>query len=85
MINVLFFGQLRERLGQDSMTLEYKVDGQQLDTVKALRSYLQLKPGWHEWLEAGSVLVAVNQDMSAEDGAILDGAEVAFFPPVTGG
>jgi len=29
--------------------------------------------------------VAVNQVMVSESGALTDGAEVAFFPPVTGG
>ena len=32
-----------------------------------------------------AVRVAVNQVMGREDTALQDGAEVAFFPPVTGG
>jgi molybdopterin synthase sulfur carrier subunit len=32
-----------------------------------------------------AVRCAVNQRMCAEDEALADGAEVAFFPPVTGG
>jgi len=31
------------------------------------------------------VRCALNQQMSKEDALIPDGAEVAFFPPVTGG
>ena len=32
-----------------------------------------------------AVRMAVNQTMSDEAAALADGAEVAFFPPVTGG
>ena len=32
-----------------------------------------------------AVRVALNQTMSAEDVALSEGCEVAFFPPVTGG
>ena len=38
-------------------------------------------------LQAGAVALgaALNQTMCAETAEIADGAEVAFFPPVTGG
>jgi molybdopterin synthase sulfur carrier subunit len=32
-----------------------------------------------------AVRVALNQVMTDEAAALVDGAEVAFFPPVTGG
>ena len=35
--------------------------------------------------EARALRVAQNQVMANEGLALLDGAEVAFFPPVTGG
>ncbi|MDX1669258.1 MAG: molybdopterin converting factor subunit 1 [Limnobacter sp.] len=35
--------------------------------------------------EVGRVQVAVNQEMADDDAALQNGAEVAFFPPVTGG
>jgi sulfur-carrier protein len=32
-----------------------------------------------------AVRAALNQTMCADDAALIEGAEVAFFPPVTGG
>jgi len=48
---------------------------------------LQARGGvWAEELAAGRAFrVAVNQDIVAFDAAIPDAAEIAIFPPVTGG
>jgi sulfur-carrier protein len=48
---------------------------------------LQSRGGaWAEELAAGRAFrVAVNQDIVALDSPLSDGAEVAIFPPVTGG
>ena len=53
----------------------------------ALRDALLARGGaYAEVLARGrAVRVAVNQVMGREDTALQDGAEVAFFPPVTGG
>ena len=55
--------------------------------VSALISQLvdQHSPEWLEILTAENIRIAVNQDMINEDVGIIDGDEVAFFPPVTGG
>ncbi|MDJ0740649.1 MAG: MoaD/ThiS family protein [Gammaproteobacteria bacterium] len=82
MIQVLYFASLRERLGRGDETLD-----QHPDTLAALRAQLAARGGaWHE-VFAGDlrVLAAVNQEMAGEDGAIADGDEIGFFPPVTGG
>ena len=53
----------------------------------ALRDSLIARGGAHaEALARGkAVRTAVNQTLCAEDAALTEGAEVAFFPPVTGG
>lgn len=81
MINVLFFGQLREQLGQAQLTLN-----EAPPTVAALREYLAREfADKASQLAAGKALVAVNQTMSDELAPLAAGDEVALFPPVTGG
>jgi molybdopterin synthase sulfur carrier subunit len=55
--------------------------------VAALRDELMAQGGaYPEALARGKAIrVAVNQCMVEESAALSDGAEVAFFPPVTGG
>ncbi|MFU9138175.1 molybdopterin synthase sulfur carrier subunit [Erwinia tasmaniensis] len=81
MINVLFFAQVRELTGTDSLTLP-----QEYATVEALRAALaQRSDRWALALTAGKLLSAVNQTLVAPQHPLQDGDEVAFFPPVTGG
>jgi len=55
-------------------------------TAEQLRSALSERGDkWALALEAGKLLVAVNQTLVPLDTPITDGDEVAFFPPVTGG
>jgi sulfur-carrier protein len=83
-IKVLYFARLREQLGKDSETLTLPGEGW---TVARLREHL--RSGGQKYADAlaagKTVKAAVNQAMVAETAAIDDGAEVAFFPPVTGG
>lgn len=81
MIKVLFFAQVRELVGTDSLTLD-----SQATTVEALRQQLAAQGSrWALALEEGKLLTAVNQTLVEPSHAIKDGDEVAFFPPVTGG
>ncbi len=81
MITVLFFAQTKELVGTDKIELidEYA-------TAEDIRAALS-KQGdkWDLALEKGKLLVAINQTISSLDSAVIDGDEVAFFPPVTGG
>ena len=72
-IELLFFASLRERLGLASERLVLPADVQ---TVGALRQHLAARGG--PW-------AAVAQAMATPDTPLHEGAEVAFFPPVTGG
>ncbi|EMH4161971.1 molybdopterin synthase sulfur carrier subunit [Pluralibacter gergoviae] len=81
MIKVLFFAQVRELVGTDSLILE-----PQSATVEALRQQLAARGDrWALALEEGKLLAAVNQTLVEGTHPVNDGDEVAFFPPVTGG
>ena len=81
-IQVRFFASLREAFG-----VSETIDMPEGSTVGALRDVLLARGGRHaELLARGrAVRCALNQ-MLCDDWALLtDPAEVAFFPPVTGG
>lgn len=81
MIRVRFFALVRELVGCASLELE-----SEYATVGQLRSTLASRGDkWALALESGAVLMAVNQTLQDEECPIVDGDEVAFFPPVTGG
>jgi molybdopterin synthase sulfur carrier subunit len=81
-VTVRYFAALRESLGgQESVQVASGT------TLGALRDQLiALDPGHADALRRGRALrCAVNQALSDETALLEDGAEVAFFPPVTGG
>ncbi|BED88926.1 molybdopterin synthase sulfur carrier subunit [Pseudoalteromonas sp. MM1] len=81
-VNVLFFGQLKERLKCDKLT----VDIAHTLSITAFKHMLvEQNPHWQAWLEERDVLCALNQTMSSSDELVKAGDELAFFPPVTGG
>lgn len=84
-ITLRYFASLREALGPGE-SLQWPDDGTAL-TLGALRDHLIARGGRHaEALARGRALrCAMNQNMSDESERVCDGAEVAFFPPVTGG
>ncbi len=81
-LHVLYFARLRERFGVAEETLDFAGT-----TAADLVAVLQARGGaWAEELGGGRAFrVAVNQDIVALDAALPDQAEVAIFPPVTGG
>ena len=85
MLSILFFGQLRERLKTDKLSVDLTTLGNK-PTVQALRVHLA-KSGelWQELLNSGNCLVAVNQTMATDETVLTSHDEVALFPPVTGG
>lgn len=85
MIQIRYFASLRERLGaQESVAL---VDLPPPHTVGALRDWLCARSPAHAdaFAAARQVRAACDQVMCEDDEPLQDGAEVAFFPPVTGG
>ena len=79
---VRFFASIREAVGVGSESVP-----SQATTVGQLRDELVARGGaWAESLARGrAVRASVNQVMASEDTPLPTGAEVAFFPPVTGG
>ncbi len=75
-IQVRFFASLRERLGR----AEHHLPADGIGTVADV------------WVRASGdaappaqLLCAINQVYATFDAPVVDGDEVAFFPPVTGG
>lgn len=81
-LRVLYFARLRERLGVAEESLAFSGT-----TTADLVAQLAARGGvWAEELGAGHRFrIAVNQALVARETALEDGAEVAIFPPVTGG
>lgn len=81
-VQLRYFASIREAIGSGSETLETSAT-----TLAALRDELISRGGTHaEALARGkAVRVALNQTMSDETAALTEGAEIGFFPPVTGG
>jgi molybdopterin synthase sulfur carrier subunit len=81
-VQVRYFASLREALGANET-----VDVPAGATLASLRDSLLARGGEHaRCLARGrAVRCALDQVMVDEDAALHDGAEVAFFPPVTGG
>jgi molybdopterin synthase sulfur carrier subunit len=83
-IQLRFFASLREGLG---ITEESITTPDPVKTIADLRAYLIERGNpWSEVLASNKVIrCALNQEMVKESTLLLEGAEVAFFPPVTGG
>ncbi len=81
-VTLRYFASVRETIGTGSESIET-----QTSTVGALRDALIARGGVHaEALARGkAVRLALNQTMADESAALTEGAEIGFFPPVTGG
>jgi molybdopterin synthase sulfur carrier subunit len=81
-ITVKYFASIREAIGQGSESLETAAT-----TLAGLRDELiQRGPVYAQALARGkAVRLALDQVMRDESAVLSEGAEVAFFPPVTGG
>jgi len=81
-INILYFASIREGLGIGSEVIE--TDAVNVDQ---LRSELIARGGvYAEVLSRSRVLkTAINQEMCLPTAQLVEGGELAFFPPVTGG
>ena len=83
-LHVLYFAALRERLGRSREDLEVSAS---VATVGALKAHLIARgEPWSSALtETRRLRVAVNQAMASDATPLAEDAEVALFPPVTGG
>ena len=83
-LTLKYFASLREALGAGG-PLDWTPAAE--PTAAALRAWLRTQSDTHaEALAPGrAVRVAVDQVLADESAPLCEGAEVAFFPPVTGG
>ena len=81
-VTVRYFASIREAIGHGSEVIETDVT-----TVGALRDILLARgTQYQEALSTErAVRMALNQSVCDESTHLTDNAEVAFFPPVTGG
>ncbi len=81
---MLFFASLREALSCEREWVEVPAS---VTTLGELRRWLCGRGGvWAEVLAEGKpVRAALDQAMAGAGAVLHEGAEVAFFPPVTGG
>ncbi len=84
MIELLYFAWVRERIGVDGEILPLP---QGIATVSSLLDWLAGRSAGHAaaLADRNAIRVAVDQVFAGFDAAVAAGAEVAIFPPVTGG
>ncbi|MCC7080040.1 MAG: molybdopterin converting factor subunit 1 [Burkholderiales bacterium] len=83
-VRLLYFARLREAFG---IQAEEVALPEEIRDVGALSRWLQGRGGaWRAELAPGRAYrVAVDQEMAGASTRLHEGAEVAVFPPVTGG
>lgn len=79
-LKTLFFATLRDRVGVRSVDLEIPEE----TTVGSFKTLLVEKYPVLNGL-MGHMLISVNQEYAFDDAIIPDAAEIALFPPVSGG
>lgn len=79
-IKLLFFATLRDRAGTRSMELEIPSDL----TIQGLKDKISTEyPNLKESMS--SVLITINREYAFDEAVIPPNAELAMFPPVSGG
>ena len=79
-IKLLFFATIRDRAGTKSMELDIPADMTILQLKEKLGAdYPNLKESMK------SVLITINREYAFDEAIVPAGAEIALFPPVSGG
>ncbi|MGE5123762.1 MAG: molybdopterin converting factor subunit 1, partial [Acidobacteriaceae bacterium] len=77
---VLFFATLREKTGVREIQVEFQPETNIAGIKKLLLElYPNLKPNME------TIIVAMNHEFAFDENPVADGAEIALFPPVSGG
>ncbi len=79
-VKLLFFATLRDRAGMKSLEMQLP-EGTTVATLK--ERIVEQFPALASSIP--TVLVANNREYAADEAVVPDGADVAFFPPVSGG
>jgi len=79
-IKVLFFATLRDRAGTKNVDLEIPAE----TTVQDLKDLVvDAYPGLKETMD--TVVISINREFAFDESIVPENAEVAMFPPVSGG
>lgn len=79
-VKLLFFATLRDRAGTRSMELDLPSDL----TIQGLKEKISAEhPNLKQSMS--SVLITINREYAFDDAVIPENAELAMFPPVSGG
>lgn len=79
-IKVIFFATLRDRAGLKSVELDIPANM----TVESLKHLVVDKyPGLKDTME--TVVISINREFAFDESIVPENAEVAMFPPVSGG
>jgi molybdopterin converting factor subunit 1 len=79
-IKLLFFATIRDRAGAKSLEIDIPTDL----TIQGLKEKLSADyPNLRDSMK--SVLITINREYAFDDAIVPSNAEVAMFPPVSGG
>lgn len=82
-LRILYFASLHEILGCDAENIDPPPN---ITTLGELRQWLAGRGGpWQVLAERDDLRMARNQKVARPESRLMDGDEIAFFPPVTGG
>ena len=79
-VKVMFFATLRDYVGSKATEMEISSG----TTIQALTDLLVLKNPRLEKVK-DSIMAAINREYAADDQIIPEDADIALFPPVSGG
>lgn len=81
-ITVRYFASVREHIGLSQET----IDTQSADLAALRMELISKGENYSHGLSAGKAIrMALNQQVCDDNALLTENAEVAFFPPVTGG
>ena len=81
-IIVRYFASVREHIGLS----QESIDTQSIDLAALRHELIDRGDNYRSGLSAGKAIrMAINQTVCDENTRLTENAEVAFFPPVTGG
>ena len=79
-VNILFFATIRTRAKRSSLELDIKADATVADLKEILITQIPaLEASLHH------TLVSINREFAFDEDIIPEDAEIALFPPVSGG
>ncbi len=81
-VSVRFFAGFKERVNKEMVVLSV-AEGATLSEV--MESIKKMVKGSEDFLDSGTAIIAVNHEVVGKDKKIMDGDEIAIFPPVSGG